>query len=46
MKEYIYRVKDYTGVGGVLTFDENGDVEKPLEIFVVKNGKFEKYGSP
>ena len=46
VKEYIYRVKDYTGVGGVLTFDENGDVEKPLEIFVVKNGKFEKYGSP
>lgn len=46
VKEYIYRVKDYTGVGGVLTFDENGDVEKPLGIFVVKNGKFEKYGSP
>jgi branched-chain amino acid transport system substrate-binding protein len=28
----------YTGVSGPITFDANGDVQKPLDIVMVKNG--------
>jgi len=33
-------LKDYPGASGVMTFDENGDVHKPIGIKVVKNGQF------
>lgn len=36
-------VKGYRGVTGDITFDENGDVAKPVTIKVVRQGKFEKY---
>ena len=29
----------YQGISGPITFDKNGDVQKPLSIVVVKNGK-------
>jgi branched-chain amino acid transport system substrate-binding protein len=32
---------EYPGVSGVMTFDANGDVHKPMGIKIVKNGKFE-----
>ena len=28
----------YQGISGPITFDENGDVIKPLSIVIVKNG--------
>lgn len=34
-------LKDYPGVSGLMTFDERGDVKKPMGIKVVSNGKFE-----
>lgn len=33
-------LKDYPGVSGMMTFDENGDVHKPMGIKVVLKGKF------
>lgn len=36
-------LKDYHGVTGVISFDENGDVIKPTIIKTIKNGKFVLY---
>ena len=36
-------VKDFSGVTGETTFDENGDVIKPMAIKTVKNGEFVLY---
>ncbi|NQT94145.1 MAG: penicillin-binding protein activator [Lentisphaerae bacterium] len=33
-------LKDYPGVSGTMTFDENGDVHKPMGVKAVKNGSF------
>lgn len=30
----------YYGASGVITFDENGDVQKPMVIKIIKNGQF------
>jgi branched-chain amino acid transport system substrate-binding protein len=35
-------VESYDGVAGFVTFDANGDVEKPYELFTVEDGKFVK----
>lgn len=40
VRDYIAKIKDFPGVGGIITFDENGDVVKqPLKL-TVKDGKF------
>jgi len=39
IKDYLYTVKDYPGASGVITFDKNGDVLKPMAIKTIKNGK-------
>jgi branched-chain amino acid transport system substrate-binding protein len=36
------QVKGYHGVTGEITFDENGDVTKPVTIKTIKNGGFQK----
>jgi len=33
-------LKDYPGVSGTMTFDENGDVHKPMGIKIVEGGMF------
>jgi len=38
-------IKDFPGVTGLTSFDENGDVEKKVDLYVVKEGEFVKYGS-
>ena len=43
IKDYLYKVKDYPGVGGLTSFDQNGDVVKLVIIKTVKNGQFVKY---
>ena len=43
IRDYLYNVKDYPGIGGNTTFDENGDVIKPVIIKVVKDGEFITY---
>ena len=36
--------QNYYGVSGVITFDKNGDVQKPMIIKTIKNGQFVPYG--
>lgn len=40
IKNALYNLKDFQGVGGFISFDENGDVIMPLSIKAVKNGQF------
>lgn len=40
IKDYLYTVTDYTGAGGKLTIDENGDAIKELILMRVENGEF------
>jgi branched-chain amino acid transport system substrate-binding protein len=43
IKNGLYKTKDYPGVSGITTFDENGDVMKPVMLKVIKDSKFEIY---
>ncbi|MBT3406149.1 ABC transporter substrate-binding protein [Candidatus Woesearchaeota archaeon] len=40
IRDELYGVTDYRGVGGLTTFDEFGDVSKPLAIKMVEKEKF------
>jgi len=40
IKKGLNMLKDFPGASGVMTFDENGDVHKPMGIKVIKNGEF------
>ncbi|MDO8594013.1 MAG: ABC transporter substrate-binding protein [bacterium] len=40
IRDYLYGVKEYPGIGGVTTFDENGDVVKTVTVKTIKDGKF------
>ncbi|MCK4655014.1 MAG: penicillin-binding protein activator [Candidatus Cloacimonetes bacterium] len=40
IKKALYGIKNFPGVSGLTTFDENGDVIKPIKLKTVKNGKF------
>ena len=42
IKNYLYTVKNYNGVSGNLSFDENGDVIKPTIVKSIQNGQFVK----
>jgi len=39
LKEGLYHTKNYAGASGTITFDENGDVIKPMAIKQIKDGK-------
>jgi branched-chain amino acid transport system substrate-binding protein len=39
VKNEIYKIKDFPGVSGKTTFDQNGDVEKPYAIYKITDGK-------
>lgn len=43
IKEALYKIKDYHGVDGTITFDKNGDVIKVLTIKTVRDGQFVVY---
>lgn len=43
IRDYLYAVKDYDGVSGKTTFDEFGEVSKPLLLKMVKGGEFVQY---
>ena len=43
IRDYIYGIKDYFGISGITTFNEDGDVIKPISIKVVRNGEFVLY---
>ncbi|GAH62167.1 unnamed protein product, partial [marine sediment metagenome] len=38
LREALSQISGFPGVTGMVTFDANGDVEKELNILVVKNG--------
>ncbi len=42
IKYYLYNVKDYPGIGGLTSFDANGDVTKPVIVKTIKDGQFVK----
>lgn len=39
LKDYLYNVKNYQGASGIITFDQNGDVLKPMAIKRIINGQ-------
>lgn len=41
LQRYLGEVKDFHGVGGTFSFDANGDAVVPMELAIVRNGKFE-----
>ncbi len=43
VKDELYKVKNFPGVTGKITFDQNGDSEKEIIFKTVKNGEFVKY---
>jgi len=43
IRDALYKIRDFPGVTGVTTFDQNGDVTKPIGLKMVRNGKFEWY---
>lgn len=43
IKAYLETLKDYKGATGVISFDENGDVETVPSRLTIQNGKFELY---
>ncbi|MFH2124580.1 MAG: ABC transporter substrate-binding protein [Pseudomonadota bacterium] len=42
IRDYLLHVRDYAGASGVLTFDDKGDVIKPVGLFSLHNGQYEK----
>ncbi len=38
IKDFLHNVKDYQGASGVITFDKDGNVLKPMAIKVIRNG--------
>ncbi len=43
IREALGHISGFPGVTGTVTFDVNGDVEKELSVFTVKNGQFVRY---
>ncbi|MFZ5559809.1 MAG: ABC transporter substrate-binding protein [Patescibacteria group bacterium] len=43
IKDGLYKIQNYDGVSGNLSFDEYGDVMKPIMFKTVKNGQFVPY---
>lgn len=39
IKTGLYNTKNYEGASGIITFDQNGDVIKPMAIKKIENGK-------
>ncbi len=42
IRQFLLKVKNYQGASGVISFDENGDVKKPIIIKKIEGGKFVK----
>lgn len=40
IKRGLYQIKAYPGVTGSTTFDDNGDVEKPVEFMKVEQSRY------
>jgi branched-chain amino acid transport system substrate-binding protein len=42
MKTRLLAIKDYPGISGTTTFDEDGEVSKPMDLLQVQGGKFQR----
>ena len=40
VKNELYKIKDFEGVTGNISFDENGDTRKEVILKIVRAGKF------
>ncbi len=40
IKAGLYATRDFPGVGGRTTFDNDGEVTKPIALVVVRKGRF------
>lgn len=40
IKEYLYDISDYKGASGKITFEKNGEVNKPVILKITQNGQF------
>ena len=45
VKDELYKIKDFQGATGKITFDNNGDTHKEIIIKTVKNGQFVPYAN-
>jgi branched-chain amino acid transport system substrate-binding protein len=43
IKDALYQIKDFPGLSGTTSFDDNGDVLKPVILKTVQQGKFIRY---
>jgi len=43
IKYELYKVKDFKGITGEISFDENGDVIQPMGVKIIQNGEFTWY---
>jgi len=43
IKQELYNTKNYNAATGLISFDENGDVNQPMGVKIIKEGKFEWY---
>ena len=43
VKNALYSIKDYPGVGGTTTFDSDGEVIKPVRLKIINNNQFLPY---
>ncbi|MBR9704441.1 ABC transporter substrate-binding protein [Candidatus Pacearchaeota archaeon] len=43
IKNNFYTVQNYSGASGIISFDEYGDVLKPMIMMTIKNEKFVRY---
>lgn len=40
IKDYLYDISDYMGASGKITFEKNGEVNKPVVLKIIKNNQF------
>lgn len=40
IKDYLYSISDYEGASGKITFDKNGEVNKPVVLKIIMNNQF------
>ncbi len=43
IKQYLADMKTYNGASGIIKFDKNGDVHKPMILKTIRNNKFINY---
>lgn len=43
IKNFLSQMGEYEGASGLIKFDKNGDVHKPMLLKIIKNGQFENY---